>query len=920
MPFVYLDRRARGLIYQLLINKMRRQPLFISKALRFLALVPLSALMAGPAGASPQDGARPVDPRTVRTIAAVPAAGKITIDGVLDEKVWQTPGSGGFTQRDPSDGQPATEATTVWVAFDHDNLYVAARLSDSEPSKIVGRLGRRDEQVESDWLDVGFDPYRDRRSGYYFGVNPSGSIEDGTISNDETADATWDGIWVSAARVDDGGWTVEMRIPFDQLRFKRQGVQVWGVNFQRIIKRKNEEDHFAWVPKEESGLVSRFADLTGLAGIAAGRRLEVSPFALSQAKLYPGEPGNPFRSGHDFGAGAGFDLKGGLSSNLTLNLSVNPDFGQVEVDPAVINITDQETYYEEKRPFFIEGASIFNFGTGGPNVYRSFGWENPEFFYSRRIGRSPQGNPGGAGFSDMPDWTTILAAAKVTGKIGRDFNLGVISGLTEREYALVDDGGERSNVEVEPFGHYGVVRGLKEFGEGRSGLGFIATSLLRDLREGPLQDALSRSALTLGLDGWTFLDKDRGWALAGWAGLTEVRGSAEAITALQLSSLHYFQRPDADWVEVDENATSLSGWAGRLYVNKQKGNFVFNAALGAMSPGFEANDLGYHTRGDLMNGHVEAGYRSLQPGRTFRNWTVTGSYYRNYDFGGNRVGEYIYLDGKGRFLNYWTAALHLDWEPPKYSHWLTRGGPFAFYPAGETVRGTLTSDDRKPLIFSFSGYFRYHPSGGYNWSLGGGLTWKPRPNFSLSVNPSYTWRYSEGQWIRRVVDPLKTSTYGVRYVLSDVIQKTLPIEIRINWTFTPRLSLQAYVQPYLAVGDFSAFKELTAARTFDFDYYGEADSTIAYAGGVYTVDPDGAAGPAAPFTFGDPDFNLKSLRGTVVLRWEYRPGSMLYLVWTRRRADYGHPGDFDLWRDLGDVFRAPGENIFMLKFSYRFEL
>jgi hypothetical protein len=920
MPFVYLDRRARGLIYQLLINKMRRQPLFISKALRFLALVPLSALMAGPAGASPQDGARPVDPRTVRTIAAVPAAGKITIDGVLDEKVWQTSGSGGFTQRDPSDGQPATEATTVWVAFDHDNLYVAARLSDSEPSKIVGRLGRRDEQVESDWLDVGFDPYRDRRSGYYFGVNPSGSIEDGTISNDETADATWDGIWVSAARVDDGGWTVEMRIPFDQLRFKRQGVQVWGVNFQRIIKRKNEEDHFAWVPKEESGLVSRFADLTGLAGIAAGRRLEVSPFALSQAKLYPGEPGNPFRSGHDFGAGAGFDLKGGLSSNLTLNLSVNPDFGQVEVDPAVINITDQETYYEEKRPFFIEGASIFNFGTGGPNVYRSFGWENPEFFYSRRIGRSPQGNPGGAGFSDMPDWTTILAAAKVTGKIGRDFNLGVISGLTEREYALVDDGGERSNVEVEPFGHYGVVRGLKEFGEGRSGLGFIATSLLRDLREGPLQDALSRSALTLGLDGWTFLDKDRGWALAGWAGLTEVRGSAEAITALQLSSLHYFQRPDADWVEVDENATSLSGWAGRLYVNKQKGNFVFNAALGAMSPGFEANDLGYHTRGDLMNGHVEAGYRSLQPGRTFRNWTVTGSYYRNYDFGGNRVGEYIYLDGKGRFLNYWTAALHLDWEPPKYSHWLTRGGPFAFYPAGETVRGTLTSDDRKPLIFSFSGYFRYHPSGGYNWSLGGGLTWKPRPNFSLSVNPSYTWRYSEGQWIRRVVDPLKTSTYGVRYVLSDVIQKTLPIEIRVNWTFTPRLSLQAYVQPYLAVGDFSAFKELTAARTFDFDYYGEADSTIAYAGGVYTVDPDGAAGPAAPFTFGDPDFNLKSLRGTVVLRWEYRPGSMLYLVWTQRRADYGHPGDFDLWRDLGDVFRAPGENIFMLKFSYRFEL
>jgi hypothetical protein len=442
----------------------------------------------------------------------------------------------------------------------------------------------------------------------------------------------------------------------------------------------------------------------------------------------------------------------------------------------------------------------------------------------------------------------------------------------------------------------------------------------RDLRESPLREALARSALALGVDGWTFLDKDRGWVLTGWAGLTEVRGGAGAMTALQRSSLHYFQRPDADWVELDATATSLSGWAGRLYVNKQKGNFVFNAALGAMSPGFEANDLGYHTRGDLINAHVEAGYRALQPGRTFRNWTATGSYYRNLDFGGNRVGEYIYLDGKGQFLNYWTAALHLDYEPPKYSHYLTRGGPMAYYPAGETVRGTLATDSRKALIVQFSGYFRYHPSGGYNWSLGGGLTWKPSPNFSLSVKPSYVWRYSQGQWIRSVTDPLKTSTYGVRYVLSDIYAKTLPVEIRVNWTFTPRLSLQAYLQPYLATGDFRAFKELRAARTFDFDFYGEGDSTIARADGVYTADPDGAAGPAGPFTFADPDFNLKSLRGTVVLRWEYRPGSLIYLVWTQERADYGHPGDFELWRDLGDVFRAPGENVFMLKVSYRFAL
>ena len=258
-----------------------------------------------------------------------------------------------------------------------------------------------------------------------------------------------------------------------------------------------------------------------------------------------------------------------------------------------------------------------------------------------------------------------------------------------------------------------------------------------------------------------------------------------------------------------------------------------------MSPGFEANDLGYHNRGDLINGHVEAGYRELQPGRLFRGWSVTGSYYRNYDFGWNRVGEYVYLDGKGKFLNYWTAAIHLDWEPPKFSHYLTRGGPMALYPAGETVRLSLEGDDRKPFVLDGSVQYRYHPSGGYNYTFAAGLAWKPSPNFRLSIGPSYSWRYSEGQWVRSVVDPLKTSTYGVRYVLSDIVQKTLPIETRISWTFTPRLSLQAYLQPYIAVGDFSAFKELHAARTFDFDYYGDGGSTIALADGVYTVDPDG---------------------------------------------------------------------------------
>ena len=894
----------------------------ISQAGRAAALARGFNTLASTAEADPQ--AKPGAPTAVaparKTITALPAGGPIKIDGVLDEPVWKIAGTGGFLQSDPDDGAPETEPTTVWIAFDKDALYVAARMADARPDLIVSRLGRRDEMTESDWIYFGIDPYLDRRSGYYFAVNPAGSITDGTFFNDEQTDPTWDGIWDSAARVDEKGWTVEMRIPFHQLRFKSRDAYTWGVNFLRIIKRKNEQTYLAWHPKEESGMVSRFADLVGVRGIDSGRRLEVSPFATGGADVQPAVRGNPFRTGREWTSNAGFDFKAGLRSNLTLDLTVNPDFGQVEVDPAVINISDQETYYQEKRPFFIEGSSIFDFGRGGPNVYKSYGWTDPIFFYSRRIGRTPQGRYSGPGSVDMPDWTTILGAAKVTGKIGQGFSIGVVSALTQSECAEIDVAGVRSQAEVEPFTYYGAIRGLKEFADGRSGLGFIGTAVLRDLKAGTaLADSLVRNAFALAADGWTFLDKNKTWALSGWAGGTLVTGAEAAMTRLQMSSLHYFQRPDIDYAHVDPTATSLSGWAGRLYLNKQQGNLVFDAALSAMSPGFEANDLGYHTRGDVFNGHVQLGYQTFHPGPVFRRWIATATYYRNYDFGGNRSDEYIYLDGEGQFLNYWTTTLHLDYQPPKLSHWLTRGGPLAYYPSGATINGELSSDDRKPLIAKVTGQYRTHPDGAYNWTVSAALTWKPSPNFSLSVGPSYTWRYSQGEWVTKVADPLKTATLGIRYVLADIIQKTLPIEIRLNWTFSPTLSLQAYLQPSIGTGDYRLFKELDAVRTFRFDVYGKNGSTISYDGARYTVDPDGP-GPALPFSFADPDFGLRSMRGTIVLRWEYRPGSMLYFVWTQKRADTAVFSDIRFWDDLDQVVRAPGKNIFLLKFSYRFEL
>jgi hypothetical protein len=302
----------------------------------------------------------------------------------------------------------------------------------------------------------------------------------------------------------------------------------------------------------------------------------------------------------------------------------------------------------------------------------------------------------------------------------------------------------------------------------------------------------------------------------------------------------------------------------------------------------------------------------------FRTWSLTLSTYRTYDFSGNRTDEYYNFTAASQLLNYWTGWLFISYDPPRYSHYLTRGGPMATYPYGAMVRLNLGTDNRKKVVFSFSGSYRTHPYGAYNYSFSLGIRWKPSDNLSLSISPGYSWRHSVGQYVSQVNDPLKTETYGVRYILSDVIQETVPIEIRVNWTFSPRLSMQAYIQPYLGVGDFFLFKELQAPRTFAFDYFEEGDSTIELNDGVYTVDPDGP-GPSDPFSFRNPDFNLKSLRGTIVLRWEYRPGSTIYLVWTQNRADYANPGDFNFGRDFGDLLGASGDNIFLFKINFRFE-
>jgi hypothetical protein len=447
---------------------------------------------------------------------------------------------------------------------------------------------------------------------------------------------------------------------------------------------------------------------------------------------------------------------------------------------------------------------------------------------------------------------------------------------------------------------------------------------MRDLDDETLAGILNKNAFSLAVDGWHFLDKKKNWVLGGWAGGTRVEGTAEDILRLQRSSMHYYQRPDATHVEVDPTATSLSGWAARLNLAKQSGNVLVLANVGLISPGFDPNDAGFQGGGsDVINLQFLPGYQWTKPGKTFNYALVAGGWFRNYDFGGNKNWDGGLLILEGQLKNFWRVNTMLAYNPDTMSKNLTRGGPLALVPWGWQVDAGVTTDSRKAVVFEVMSSLYERPEASTEWTGQVSVRWKPGSNFSLSFGPMIGLEKNDIQWVRRVPDELMTATYGDRYVFARIDQQVLASEIRLDWTFTPRLTLQAYLQPFVAVGHYDRFKELAAPETYNYNEYGVSGaSTIVYDDvlGVYTVDPDGAAGAAEPFAIGNPDFNYKSLRGTVVLRWEYRPGSLLYFVWTQNRADYANPGNLRLGRDMADLFAAPGDNIFLLKFSYRWNM
>jgi hypothetical protein len=855
-------------------------------------------------------------PKLVTSVVAVRITEPIHIDGTLSELVWHRPGITEFFQQNPDQGKSVTEPTEVWVAYDDEALYIAAQMKDSQPDSIVARLSRRDNDIGADFFGVAIDSYHDKQSGYYFSYTAGGTQVDGIEYNDDWSDATWNGVWEAKHTITSDGWCVEMRIPFSQLRFKPSDEYVWGIDFERYIGRKKESAYLVYTPRNQSGFVSRFPELIGIEHITPPTRLEILPYINGRAEYTNPQGNDPFNNGSKYSGNIGADLKYGLGTNMILEGTVNPDFGQVEVDPAVVNLSDVETYYDEKRPFFIEGMNIFSFGQGGVNSFWSFNWSTPNIFYSRRIGRTPQRYLPNYDYADIPIAAHIIGAAKITGKVGDGWNVGAIEAVTRRESADFDTTGRKWNLEIEPVTLYSIERIQKDFNDGKQGVGVLFTAVNRSFNDVALKSDINEASYVGGVDGWTALDTGKVYMVSGWAAASYVQGTRARMMSLQQNSAHYFQRPDASYLSVDSNATSLSGYAARVTLNKQKGNVMLNSAFGIISPGFDCSDLGYFSRADIINYHIASGYKWNEPTSLYRYINIYGALFGKFDFGGNETWRGIWGQLAFQLPNYHACNITYDYGFPSYNDFLTRGGPQTRNLPTREWSFDYYTDSRDEYIAEFYWSASESSSGIYNYvSLP--LTMRPAASVSISLTPAYTLSIDHAQYIKIYDDATAVATNGKRCIFSDINYKELSAQFRVDWTLTPALSLQMYLQPFYSSGDYTNFKMLRQSRTLDFVKYGEEGSTIIYdaTSGNYVLNPDGAAS-AGEKSISNPNFNYVSLRGNAVLRWEYLPGSTLYFVWTQTRSDASSDGDFEFHRAANLLADAKPDNIFILKLSY----
>ena len=847
-----------------------------------------------------QPSASPAPPKNA-SATRVPN-GAIRVDGRLDDQAWQQaiPVSD-FIQKEPTEGGVPTDDMDVFVVFDDDSLYVGARMH-SKDGRIQAPLGRRDDTSQAEYIMVSFDTFLDKRTARAFGVTAAGVRLDRyhASDNEDRYDAGFDLVWTAHTEVTGTQWTAELWIPFSQLRFNPESRLLWGMNIQRFRPSLDEEDVWVLVPRTVRAWSSRFGELKGIADVPKSSRIELMPYVAGGSAINGSRDRlNPFDDGKNLTGRVGADLKVGLGPNLTLDATINPDFGQVEADPAEVNLTAFETRFAEKRPFFLEGSSLFNIG-------------HPNFYYSRRIGARPAGSASGD-YVDYPQEANILAAAKITGRLQSRTSVAFLAAATDDETATVAFQNLPGAVEVPvaPRAYHAVGRVLQEFGSSGSSAGLFANVVHRDLNDDEALGSLyTRNAV--GVAGNAVLRFNGGeYELRVSGGGSHIDGEAPAIERVQTSSAHYAQRPDRDYSVLDPTLTALNGWTVQAAFDRMSGvHWLWGANTKIDSENFETNDFAQLNGADgwMTNGNLS--YRETRPGTVFRGYSLNANVSTDTTLRGLMQSGHARGSVHLTWLNYWTTNLSASRDFETTSVSLTRGGPLMGRGPGWTVSAGAGSRSSSETRVTMNTTFAANDDGYRRARMSGSLSMRPGPQWQFSVSPLVE-RLTEPQQYATTRSDGRDETYGSRHIFAFIDRSTVSMQFRLGLTIKPDMNLDVYAEPFAASGHYYDYGELLAPGSRERLRYGTGGTTISEL-------PDGARAVtdgASTFVLPNLDFNRLSFRSNVVLKWEWRAGSTLYVVWQQDRSETETIGDYV---NVGDTFRsvtAPGRNVFVVKTS-----
>ena len=828
------------------------------------------------------------------------------LDGFLDDSVWDKVEWGSnFVEVSPDENTSPTEETKFKILFDQKYLYVALLALDSSPNSITQRLTRRD-GFEGDRINVLIDSYHDLRTAFLFTVTAAGVRGDEIISNNgDDFDDSWNPIWSAKAQIIKNGWSAEMKIPLSQLRFGNANEQLWGLNVIRNLFKENELSAWNRIPVGSAGWVSQAGELRGLRALKAQKQLEIQPFLASQKETYKAEVGNPYRDGSTSKLNAGLDAKIGITNDLTLDLTVNPDFGQVEADPAAIALDGFEIFNREQRPFFVENKNIFD--------YRYADNRN-NLFFSRRIGRNPQiytDIPDGAN-ANRPTNTTILGAAKFSGKTKNGWSIGVLESVTSKEYAEINDNGSISNALVEPLSNYFVGRIQKDMNQRNTFVGGIFTATNRSLSD--KDSELRQAAYTGGFDFRHQWD-NRTYFFQSNIVLSHVKGSPEAILATQENLTHLFNRVDANHVQVDPNRTSLTGTGGMVEIGKDGGqNLNYSTGFKWSSPELELNDLGFLRRADTKLQFLNLEYKTAKPVSVFRNINLELNQFASYDFQGNHNRSQYQLRTSFRFLNNSRISSWITHKPRIYDNSALRGGPRWRFSEQNSKSLYYRSDERRKFYTKFGVIHSESKQNDISFlKFELDLNYQLMPALNFSLSSEFSKRPNKTQYITQ-----KDFLNDRRYILGSIDQETLRTTLRINYSLNPNLSIQYYAQPFISKGGYKDLKYVTnatASRLEDrFQIYDSSQIQLDQDNYYFDDDMDGQI----DYSIQNPDFSVVQFNSNLVLRWEYIPGSELFLVWSQGiRTNISTETELIDGFETGILDQQP-QNIFLVKATYRF--